>query len=223
MAAAQGKTNWFAIWISAAVVAVLVIGTVLVVTLNNAASGPGAAPEGDSITESGAIVVGDGPDQVYLWFDFACPHCQQFEGIYGPEIEQLVADGAITLHLQPVALSTLNAASGTDFSARSASALYCVAQAEPSAALPFMTTVMNAQASGAGFTDEQLIAYAEGVGVSDASECITDAPYKKFALAQAAELPKDASGSAGTPTLVVNGERIDITGSVEADITDRIG
>ncbi|MDO8382625.1 MAG: thioredoxin domain-containing protein, partial [Microbacterium sp.] len=129
MATAGKRTNWFAIWVSVAVVAAVVVAGVAVVLINNAASNPdpGPAPEAAIVnTETGAISVGDGPDVVATYIDFMCPICNQFEGIYAETLNDLVADGSITLEYHPVAILD-NQSQGTQFSTRAANALYCVA------------------------------------------------------------------------------------------------
>ncbi|MFV0320393.1 MAG: DsbA family protein [Microbacterium sp.] len=225
MAAAAQRTNWFAIWVSVAVVAVLVVVGGVVIWLNNMAGGPGAAPRGATVNaETGAITIGDGADEVTSWFDFYCPHCQSFEATYGPTIEELIDDGSITLQLQPIALSSMNAASGTEFSARSASALYCVADDSPEAVFPFFKALFATNPTGPGQTDDELAAMAADAGAPGAADCIADGTYTKFALAQAAKLPPNPeTGSAGTPTLLINGEYVPVTGDVAADLTSRLG
>ncbi|MCR2784931.1 MULTISPECIES: DsbA family protein [unclassified Microbacterium] len=224
MASAGNKTNWFAVWVSAAVVVVLVGVGALVWWMNSAASPEASAPTGSSIeAETGAIVVGDGADEVELWMDFYCPHCQDFEDAYGSTISELVDSNAITLRVQPVALASLNAASGTEFSARSASAMYCVAETSGQAAYDFMTAVFATHPTGQGLTDDELAQIAADAGAPDAAECIADETYADFVLSQAQELPESPEGSAGTPTLLVNGEYVTITGDVTADLTSRLG
>ncbi|MCR2816810.1 DsbA family protein [Microbacterium jiangjiandongii] len=225
MAAAGNKTNWFAIWVSVAVVVVLVGVGALVWWMNSSATSPAAAPESAAVeSETGAIIVGDGPDEVEVWADFYCPHCQDFEDLYGPAISELVDSGEITLRLQPVALASLNAASGTQFSARSASAMYCVAEeAGGQAAYDFMTSVFALHPTGKGLTNEKLTQLAEDAGAPDAGDCIADQTHAKFALSQAENLPANEQGQAGTPSMLVNGEYVTITGDVAADLTDRLG
>ena len=221
---AQRKVNWFATGISIAVVVVLVLVVVLVVWMNNANSGSGARPDGSGIdAETGAVVVGAGSDSVDLWFDFYCPHCQDFEHEYGPTVDDLLEQGDITLNLFPVALAGLNAASGTDFSKRSANALYCVAEAEPDAAYPFMRELFATNPSGPGQTDDELIAMAASVGATGIDGCITDRTYVPFVEDQTKKLPANpATGSAGTPTVIINGDFITLTGDPEADLVARI-
>lgn len=72
-----------------------------------------------------------------------------------------------TLQLQPVALSGLNAASGTEFSERSGSALYCVADKAPEATMPFFQQLFAMKPTGPGLTDEELSWLAADVGAGE--------------------------------------------------------
>lgn len=223
MATTAKRSNTFAVWVSVAVVAVLVLVGALVVWMNNSAAAPGVAPEGAGINSStGAIVVGAGSNEVDVWFDFYCPHCQDFEELYGPTIADLVDSGDVTLNMHPVALSGLNAASGTDFSQRSANAAYCVATQDADAAYAMTQELLLQKVTGAGSTDEDLISMAAAVGVTGVDECITDRTYVDFVDAQTALIPASPSGGQGTPTLIVNGEYISLTGDPQADIVDRL-
>lgn len=224
MATTTRSTNWFAVWVSVAVVIALLVAGSLVVWLNQQNGSDGPAPDGAIVEEqSGAVLIGDGPDEVEVWFDFYCPHCQDFEDVYGPDIQDLVDEGAITLRLQPVALSGLNAASGTAFSERSAGALYCVAEAAPDSAFAFFTALFAKKPSGQGLTDDELSGLAADVGAADAAECIAEGAHRQFTVDQAERLPTNPlDGRAATPTLVVNGEFIGLTGDVDADINSRL-
>jgi protein-disulfide isomerase len=226
MAAAAGKrTNWFAIWISVVVVAVLVVAAVAVVWINNSASSAGPAPESDIVNaETGAISVGEGEDVVATYIDFMCPICNQFEQIYGPTLQDLVDDGSITLEYHPVAILD-RYSQGTEFSTRAANALYCVAESAPDAVTPFVASMYeNQPAEGtAGLTDEQIIEIAVDAGAEDAAACITDRTYDRFVAAMTGDMPADENGGRGTPTVTVNGERIELTGDPQLDIVDRIG
>jgi protein-disulfide isomerase len=226
MAAAAGKrTNWFAIWISIAVVAVLVVAAVAVVWINNSATSAGPAPDSGIVNaDTGAISVGDGGDVVATYIDFMCPICNQFEQIYGQTLQDLVDDGSITLEYHPVAILD-RYSQGTEFSTRAANALYCVAESAPEAVTPFVVSMYeNQPAEGtAGLTDEQIIGIAAEAGAEDAAACITDRTYDRFVTAMTGDMPADENGSRGTPTVTVNGERIELTGDPQLDIVDRIG
>lgn len=220
MAEGPRKVNWIAIWVSVGVVAALVVAAIVFVNLSNQPGAPDARPDSSGIDpETGAVVVGEGPDTLDLWFDFYCPHCQQFEAAYGGTVDEMLQAGELTLHLYPVALDGLNNASGTDFSKRSANAMYCVAETTPEAAYPFMQALFATNPSGPGQTDEELIALAEEAGAGDISECVADGTYIGFVEEQTSQLPTNPeTGSAGTPTVILNGEFVTLTGDPDADL-----
>lgn len=222
MAKSAQKKNWFAIWVSVAVVVVLVGVGVLVVALNNQASAPGEAPESSIIdVESGAISVGDGADSVAIFVDFMCPFCKQFEDTEGSVIDGLVEDGSITLDIHPLGLLD-RASQGTEFSSRSASAMYSVAVNDPDNVLPFLQAMYaNQPAEGTpGLTNEEIIEVARQAGVNVAAELeadITSGRYVKFVQAQT--LPE---GAQGTPTLMINGELVPVTFDPQVDIVQNL-
>ncbi len=220
---AQGKTNWFAIWTSIAVVAVLVVVALVVVWMNSTSTAPGESPEAPNIvTETGAIVVGD-PDAantISTYIDFMCPVCGQFEELYGPTIEGLVDDGSATLEVHPISILD-RVSQGTQFSTRSASAMYCVAVEDADASLPFLQAMFaNQPEEGtSGLTDEQIIEIAGSVGVTGADECIGDGWYMDYVSAMTSETPvKPGAGGIGTPTVLLNDEFVTLTGDPQADL-----
>ncbi|MDX2376605.1 DsbA family protein [Microbacterium sp. LRZ72] len=224
MAAGAGKKNWFAIWMSVAVVVVLVGAGAVVVWMNNQASAPGPAPDAAIVNEeTGAIAVGDGETVVATYIDFMCPICNQFEEIYGETLNELVADDSITLEYHPVAILD-NVSQGTEYSTRAANALYCVAESSPEAVTPFVQAMYaNQPAEGsAGLTDEQIIEIAETAGATGVTECIEGGTYERYVATQTANMPADETGARGTPTVLVDGERLTLTGDPQIDIVDRL-
>ena len=218
---AQRKMNWFAIWISAGVVVALVLVAVLVVTMNNAQSGPGTAPEASNINaETGAIAVGDGSNDLATYIDFMCPICGDFEELYGPTIEGLVDDGSITLNIHPISILD-RASQGTKFSTRAANAMYCVAVADADASLPFMKAMFDNQpAEGtSGLSDEQILAIAAASGVTGIDSCVNDGQYSKYVTSITESTPvKPGAAGIGTPTVLLNDEFVTLTGDPELDI-----
>ena len=220
MAKQQQKTNWFAVWVSAGVVVALVAVIALVSWMNSVATEPAPRPESSGINqETGAVVVGNGSNEVDLFFDFYCGHCQAFEDAYGDTITDALADESITLNLHPVALSGLNAASGTDFSKRASNAMYCVAEADPESAYPFFQSVFAVHPSGSGLTDAQLIEHATKAGApASVADCIAERTWDDLVAEQTANLPENpVSGGRGTPSLLINGVWIRVTGDPAAD------
>ena len=220
-AAAKSNTNWFAIGISAAVVVVLVALAGLVVFLNNQASAPGPAPSANDTFDSdaGAISFGDGEDTVAVFVDFQCPACKNFEQQFGPALEQAAEAGTITLQYHPIAILD-RFSQGTEYSSRSAGAAVCVAESNPDLYLDYANTLFENQPTenSSGLPTEQLAEFATQVGADDAVSCITDETYKKFGAAQA-----DAHEVQGTPTVEINGERLDLQNDADfKKLTDLI-
>lgn len=211
MAQAQAGSNKFAIWVSVAVVAVAALVIALVVWMNNAATDPGTPPSGSGVDqETGAVVVGDGEQTLDLYLDFMCPICGQFETAYGEEILDLVNDDTITLNIHPIAILD-NYSQGALFSTRSANAMYCVAESDPDAAVPFMQAMFTQQPeeNSTGLTDEEILSIAAGAGVTDIDSCVTGQTYEKFVTAMTKKTPLQPGNSRiATPTLEINGEVI---------------
>ena len=213
MAAPARKTNWFAIWVSVAVIAVLVIVGGIVVWMNNtsADAGPTVAPTAPSINaETGAIVIGSGSQTMDTYIDFMCPVCNQFEQAYGSAINSLVDDGTITLNIHPISILD-RMSSGTEYSTRAANAMYCVAASVPEASVPFMQAMFaNQPAEGStGLSNEQILQIAASVEATGIDACVNDGQYSGFVTSMTDKTPV-APGAAGigTPTIAINGEVI---------------
>jgi len=216
MAQTGRKTNWFAIWVTAGVVVALVLVTVLVVTLNNAATPQPLptevnTPSASNIdADTGAILVGDGEDRLDTYIDFMCPVCNQFEQVYGAEIEGMVDDGSITLGIHPISILD-RASNNTQFSTRAASAAYCVAVEDADASLPFLQAMFENQPAenSSGLTNSEILDIASGVGVTGIDSCVNEGTYAGYVAAMTAETPiQPGSQGIGTPTIAVNGEVI---------------
>ena len=213
MAAAKSNTNWFAIGVSAAVVVVLLVLGGLVVFLNNQATAPGVAPEGGNVDqETGAISFGGGDEEVDVFVDFMCPVCGDFEDAYGEQLQSAAASDDITLNIHPISILD-RYSQNTKYSTRAAGAAYCVAENAPDSFLDFFNFMFANQPAEntPGYTDDELIAYAEQAGAGAAADCITDGTYMNFVRDQTSQHEIQ-----GTPTVEINGERIE-----NADIQTR--
>ena len=211
MAAAKSNTNWFAIGVSAAVVVVLVVLGGLVVFLNNQATGPGVAPQSAIVDDTtGAITFGGGEDSIDTYVDFMCPVCGQFEDAYGEQLQAAAADDTITLNIHPISILDFQS-QNSKYSTRAANSMYCVAAEAPDSALDYFNSLFanQPQEGTAGLTDEQLGDLATQAGAESAVSCITDGTYSKFVADQTKNTPPDPdTGRVGTPTVVINGDRI---------------
>lgn len=180
-------------------------------------SAPSAAPiptgtSGAADFDGGFLTVGSGATVVDVYFDPMCPICGVFDKTNGAQLSSFVDDGTITLRLHP--MNFLNRLSqGTEYSTRAGGALTCVAVADPTKTLPYLTALFDDQPEegSAGIDDAALVKLASDLGVSDISECVTTQAYGSWvqhindaALAgpiEGADIPKVE----GTPTVLVNG------------------
>ena len=172
---------------------------------------------GISFGESGVAGSTSGEDApvVDVYLDYMCPLCGTFEDVNGAELEELSANGDITLVLHPV--SILDAQSqGSSYSTRAAQAFAYVAEKAPAQALAFNAALFaNQPAEGTtGLSNDEIAEIAKSVGVpDDVAAGIADGTYNKFveALTEIAfnnEKLLNANGNFGTPTILINGERM---------------
>jgi len=207
MAVAKKSTNWFAVWVSAAVVVVLVALGGVVWFLNYQATAPGPAPESAIVNdETGAISFGSGKDEVDTFVDFMCPICGDFENQYGEELQTAAANDEITLNIHPVSILD-RYSQNTKYSTRAANAMYCVAEESPDAALTFFNSLFTNQPeeNSTGLTDDELASLAEQAGAGAAADCIADGTYSNFVASQTS-----SHEIKGTPTVELNGTRLDL-------------
>lgn len=224
MAAAR-KTNWLAIWISAAVVVAIAVIAVLVVQMNRQALAGAESPASAVVDEAtGAITFGDGENVVEEYIDLFCPVCQRYHEGYSETVSGLVADGEVTLKVHPISILD-RYSQGTEYSTRSASAVYCVADDNPDAVYPFIDLLYrNQPAEGStGLTDDELADYASQAGAGGAADCIAAGEYKDYVTKMTPETPvaPNAQGI-GTPTVLLNDEFVSLSGDPQADIVDQL-
>lgn len=221
MAAAARRVNWLAIWITIGVVVVVVVVGALVVWMNRQALELAESPASAVVNEeTGAIVLGEGPNVLEEYIDYSCPHCGSYHSAYGETVAGLVAEGEVQLELHPI--SILDSATNDDFSTRAAAATYCVAEGDPDAVYPFLDALFDAQ-STSGMSDEQLVETAERAGANGAAECIEAGTYHDYVIARTSETPvAPGASSISTPTVILNGEFVSLTMDPEADIVSQL-
>lgn len=197
--------------IAGVVVLALVLASVAGYFIWRTASNRAEVVPPTSVSEDqGYVTVGaaEGSDvpKVELHLDFMCPFCGNFEQVNGQDLQELVADDAVTLNIVP--RRALDRASTTgDYSTRAASAAICVYEQDPELLMPFMEAMYTnqPQEGSAGLTDEQIIERAQGAGASeDIADCINNGTYEAW-VRQVAE-PYAAGKADGTPYVEINGE-----------------
>jgi protein-disulfide isomerase len=149
-----------------------------------------------------------------------CPVCGQFEDINAADVEAMATDGDATVVIQPVSILD-RTSQGSEYSTRSASAAYFVADRAPEQFFAFHNALFaNQPEEGtSGLDDDELAAVAEGAGVpADVAAGIADGTARSTFGQYTHSLTLDASanenlfnanGGFGTPTVVVDGTRFE--------------
>lgn len=215
--------------IGAVVVVVVVVGiiAVAVVAKNSSSSTPSAGETGvaDPNAPLPATVLptdderaygvpfgtaGDDAPVLEIWEDFQCPACDAVEKANGAGIEQLAVDGKIKLVWRPTTF--LDANLGNDSSARATAAWGCAIDLDK--AREYHKTIFDNQpeTEGDGYTDEDLISFAELAGITGADldtfkTCFADRKYLPWAANSTSIFY--AQNIAGTPTAFLNGAPLD--------------
>lgn len=210
------------------VIAVVVIGGVLWQNSRTSprADGYGSVKNPDvvaSVDADGVIAVGlpSATRTVDVYEDAMCPYCAELEQTHGQELAQKIDEGAITVRYHMLDFLNQLSASGT-YSTRAVAASQCVGSTGDAIAFSAFHSALFAadfqpkERGGEDHTDAQLADAARDAGASDeAVSCITDGSGVDAAAQSAATGSQAlaATGSRGTPTVVVDGAVVDTTDS----------
>ncbi len=145
-----------------------------------------------------------------LWEDFQCPACGSLEAINGAGIQTLATDGKVRLVWRPTAFLDNNL--GNTSSAQAISAWGCAIDAGKTAEYHDAVYANQPTVEGEGFTDEQLLGFAEQSGISgvpleEFNTCLTSGRYLGWAV-NSTQAFYDAQVQ-GTPAGFLNGEPLD--------------
>ncbi|MEV8532573.1 thioredoxin domain-containing protein [Streptomyces sp. NPDC051211] len=171
---------------------------------------PDAVPAGVAGDKAG-LAVSDGAVRVDVYFDYLCPECRNLEQRTAAEVKTLKSGGKVTLVYHPVAF--LNGySSPAGYSTRAASAAACAAQ--EGRFEPYHAVLFDKQPPerGPGLSEDQLIAAGRDAGITGDSfaSCVRQDTYRPWVT-----YVSDMAASrkvAMTPTVTVNGRRVDVTG-----------
>ncbi|MCO1654149.1 DsbA family protein [Pseudonocardia humida] len=167
------------------------------------------------VAVSGAVVTaGSGPVVVDTYEDYLCPQCERFETRYGDEIKTALNEGRITVKYHAIAiLDRLTEPQG--YSTRAANAALCAAAANIFPGYHEKLFAEQPAEGGSGLTDEQLVAFGTELGAGpDFGTCVTGGANSAAVGAEtekaAADQALQTEGTFGTPTVTVNGKKIDL-------------
>ncbi|WP_020388809.1 DsbA family protein [Kribbella catacumbae] len=155
-------------------------------------TGPGTTGEGIKVGKDSAKT------NIDLFLDFRCPHCADFEEETGPMLDELVADGTVTVTYWPMGFVNKEA------SPRLANAF--AAAAAKGKGLTYAGEIYGDFTKA--WTDDQLIALGKKLGIDDANfeAEIKDNSYQGW-LDSIAKVSNERKVE-GTPTVFVNNEML---------------
>jgi protein-disulfide isomerase len=214
--AAARRRRGVAVALVVVVVLAVVVGVGIAVQMSRSDVSGGAgdvAPSG--VVDRYAVPRGDGsaPVTLTLYEDFQCPVCRQVEAIIGPTVDGFVESGTVRVEYRPIAF--LDAASTTEYSSRALNAAACVLDERGAGAFLRMHDLLFSEQppeGTAGLSDEQLAALAARAGANRAvvGRCIDDARFAGWVDAATEQASKD--GVNATPTILVDGEQLQLSG-----------
>ena len=148
-----------------------------------------------------------------LFEDPQCPICKQFEAIFGSAITELVKNNEAKVVVHTMTFLDLNLRN--DSSVRAANGAFCAA--DQGKFHDYMSAVYAAQPAqeGAGWTDAQLGGLAQQVGITGTGLDTWKACQQGLTYAahiSALETNSERSGVTGTPTALLNGTAMKLSG-----------
>ncbi|MGH3450977.1 MAG: DsbA family protein [Haloechinothrix sp.] len=181
-----------------------------------------AATSADTYREGVVVITGSSEAAVTLdvYADFLCPVCRQFEKSYGRQIAERVDAGEVRLrtHILPM---LVNRSDPAGYSLEAANAALCAADEGTFTA--FHDSLFAAQPGEGkrGYDTGQLIELGRDTGITgdDFAECVEGGTYEEQLTSEFAKVKDDPrlqqdfgnGPSFGTPTVVANGEIVDLS------------
>ncbi|USQ78314.1 DsbA family protein [Ornithinimicrobium faecis] len=170
----------------------------------------GVGSSANALPNAGGIVVGDAGDDapaVHIYQDYQCPWCGLLEQVSGPAFTEAALAGDIQLTY--TLMSFLDGNLGTDHSGRAANAAMCAD--DQGAFVDFNAAVFAGQPDeeGDGWTDEQLIGFAEDSGVEDIEAftgCLEAGTHDDYVTDMQTRSSQD--GISGSPRVFIDGTEV---------------
>lgn len=156
-----------------------------------------------------AIVVGDAkaPNTVTVYEDPRCPYCMHFEQGGGAALAKLVKDGKVKVEY--TIASFLDSNFGGSSSVKAANAMRAAVDEGKFAEFHSAVFANQPEEPADGFTDAFLLKIADtvkGLNTTAFQKAVKDQTHKDWV--KKSEKAFEASGSKGTPTILVNGKKV---------------
>ncbi|ACV06323.1 thioredoxin domain-containing protein [Kytococcus sedentarius] len=171
-----------------------------------------AVPQGMPEKPAGVTVGEAGGPELIIFEDFQCPACKSFEDLLGDDIATMIDDGKAQVTYFPKTF--LDGNLGTDHSERAASAAFCASDGGKFREYHDALFANHPEREGDGWTDEQLKGFGkdaglEGDALATFEKCVADGTYREYA--KASEARSSEMGVMSTPTVYLNGQRMELT------------
>jgi protein-disulfide isomerase len=213
---AKSTPNRTPLIVVAVVVVVAVIVGAAVLYFRN--SSTAAATPTYPATASGAVVTaGTGKVVLDAYEDYLCPNCERLEQRDGAALTAALNAGQISIRYHQIAILDART-TPAGYSTRAANAAICAASAGIFPTYHAKLYASQPAEGSAGLTDAQLVTFGTELGAKgDFAGCVTGATNAKAVAAEtdkaAADISLQTSGQFGTPTVAVNGRKIDLNDS----------
>ncbi|MEU5284519.1 thioredoxin domain-containing protein [Streptomyces sp. CA-278952] len=173
---------------------------------------PSRVPAQASSDKAGLALSSSGKVRVDLYLDYLCPSCRNTEKALAAGIEELTEGGGVRVVYHPVAFLD-DRSDPPGYSSRAASAAACAADHDRFEAYSALLFERQPRENSPGLSEADLTAAGKEAGISDQAfaKCVRGddyTPWTSYVTDFAA-----SKGVAVTPTVMVDGERVDVTGS----------
>jgi protein-disulfide isomerase len=168
-----------------------------------------------SVSASGAVVTaGNGPVVVDVYEDYLCPICERFEQRYGNQMATALNEHQITVRYHSIAILD-RLTNPTGYSTRAANAALCAVPSGIYSAYHKKLFDEQPAEGGAGLTNDQLIAFGTQLGApADFAQCVNSGANASAVAAETEAAVSDpalqTNGQFGTPTVAINGQKVDL-------------
>jgi protein-disulfide isomerase len=205
------------LWVTGSLAVVVVLVTIIGIGIQaNRAKIQGSLVATNATVSNGVVFGKKAAATVDVYEDFQCPNCRNLEQAIGSTLDADVRANRAQVRFHPIAI--LDDSSNNDYSTRAANAALCASDVSVDEFVAyhnylFRPSIQPAEGAG-GRSDTDLIGYAQKVDLpkdqrSVFARCVGGSTHKALVEAMTEDASKD--GINATPTIKVNGKKIDAT------------
>lgn len=207
---------------------VVLIGVIGIGVQANRAKIKGSVAAENATVQDGVVVGKAAPATIDIFEDFQCPNCETLEQAIGPDLATQIKDGKAQVRYHTMAFLD-SASNGNRYSSRAANAAICASDINVDTFAKLHTILYGKDSKGeavqpaensSGRTDIQLLDYGKQAGIAGQSfttfqTCVQSEQHK--ALIEAITDNSSKRGVSGTPTVLVNGKKLDAPSKASVD------